>query len=298
MSKILLCLGTQKGEKVLRALLTGFPEKNFLVAVRKETGVAVSHEEAISSLAGDTVVSWREIRAGGERWIHERDVAAIICVGWNYMIPSEICEAVGREVVIAHDSLLPKYRGFAPLPTALINGEPEVGVTVLYAADEVDAGDILFQESLSVTSDDTIASLTERITPLYERGIISYLRGELTRTPQDHDQATYSIWRDDQDYWIDWNWSAEKIERSIRALGTPYAGARTLYENKVFTLTQATPVGDLNFEIRQTGKIHRLDAGRPIVVCGVGLLRIDEAEGLLPCTRLKGRFSLGTGSLD
>ncbi len=141
----------------------------------------------------------------------------MLCIGWHYLVPETVVRHLEGRVFVAHDSLLPKLRGFAPLPTALLTGERRTGVTFLRVGASVDDGDILWQQEVPIEPNDTIGDLIQRITPLYRDGTEQLLRGELRdRRPQDASQATYSIWRDEQDYWIRWGDSAQAIERAVR----------------------------------------------------------------------------------
>ena len=160
----------------------------------------------------------------------------------------------------------------------------------------MDNGDIFWQGDFSIGPGDTIADLIAKTIPLYRYGATAFLRGELPEaTPQDEGEATYSIWRNEEDYRINWQEEAAVIERSVRALGPPYPGAYTTLRGQRVVIHCAETVPDLNFAIRQPGKVFRLDdAGLPVVVCGKGLLRIRvatvEGESLLPFRSLRVRF--------
>ena len=160
----------------------------------------------------------------------------------------------------------------------------------------MDDGDILWQRRTEIAASDTIGNLIDKVVPLYREGTRRYLRGELTEgRPQDVRLATYSIWRDELDYRIDWLESADRIERTIRALGPPYLGAQSKLGVTPVVLHRAQVVGDLAFAIRQPGKIWSLDAqGRPLIVCGQGLLHLLDASvdgaSIFPLTSLRQRF--------
>ena len=112
---------------------------------------------------------------------------------------------------------------------------------------------------------------------------------------QDESKASYSLWRNEEDYSIDWTRNAADLERFVLALGYPYAGASTFLEDAPLRVLDVGVVDDVEFENRQPGKIFRLEDGCPVVVCGKGLLRITEAKladgsSLVPMKRLKVRF--------
>ena len=205
----------------------------------------------------------------------------VFCVGWQYLL---------REpqdgVVVFHDSLLPRYRGFAPTVAALINGDTSIGVTALSPTGEMDEGPILAQASICVSYPLKIVRALElQASLMIELAVEIHERwnnGRLSKINQDNEGATYSLWRDSTDYDIDWSRPAVEIARFVDAVGYPYAGARTTVRGEAIRVEEATQTDDLRFEIRQPGKIWKLDRDRPIVVCGSGLLRLDvctDAQG-------------------
>lgn len=300
MSAMLLCLATEKGLRVLEAAVSLRPRRPFVVCTFKETNVLQSFDQAIRDQARAAeipLLAWADFRQDPIGTLQRHEIDGVLCIGWRYLVPDHAVRHLGGNVVIAHDALLPKLRGFAPLPTALIIGEQETGVTFLRAGASVDDGDILWQGRITIDSADTIADLIHKVGPLYVEGALCYLRGELSAaTPQDHRQATYSIWRDELDYRLDWSKSAERLERTIRALGPPYLGAQTNLGGQVVVVERAELAPDLPFAIRQPGKVWSLDdAGRPTVVCGAGMLKITAAsragQSILPLKSLRQRFT-------
>jgi methionyl-tRNA formyltransferase len=294
-NSILLCVATEKG---LQAL--AFTESLQLhVCTHREINVSQSFTRPILELATETglpIVRWSEFLRDPITFIDERGIEAMLCIGWHYLVPDSVVKHLEGRVFVAHDSLLPKLRGFAPLPTALLTGEKRTGVTFLRVGEGVDDGDILWQQDVAIEAGDTIGDLIRRITPLYRDGTEQLLRGELRESRrQDPAEATYSIWRDELDYEIDWEDSAEMIELAVRALGEPYLGARTRWRDKTMVIHQAELVDDVCFAIRQPGKVWQLDAeGRPTVVCGEGLLRVLQAtvdgKTILPMRSLRVRL--------
>jgi methionyl-tRNA formyltransferase len=305
MGSYLFCLATRKGHRVLQELVKLRPDRSLYVCTFREKNVSESYDDAIKDLAVDAnipVVRWRDFRERPIEFLEQHEIRSIVCIGWKYLVPQTALEHLSGEVIVAHDSLLPKLRGFAPLPTALISGESETGVTFMRAGSGagectgVDGGDILWQGRIPIGENDSIAELIDKVSDLYAAGTSLYLCGELTEsTRQDESLATYSIWRDLTDYRIDWNESAARIERTIRALGPPYLGAQTTLDDHLVRLDKAEVLPHLEFAIRQPGKIWSLDSeGRPQVVCGQGMLKILEArigdDNLIPMASLRKRF--------
>jgi len=298
---VLFCVATEKGLSVLQAVYKSL-EIDIHVSTFREVKVVDSFDEKIRLFAIENklpMYAWKDIRKEGVGWLKKNRIWSIVCVGWRFMIPKDWIDYLNGHVLITHDSLLPKYRGFAPLASALINGEKEAGLTVMLAGAEMDTGDIIYQKIISIDTNYTISDLIKVIMPLFDEGVVSSLKkmisGKIKRKKQDHSKATYSIWRDEIDLWIDWNESASRIERTIRALGRPYMGARTRHGNEEVMVQKSEVVPDIPFEIRQPGKVWKLtNDGMPVVVCGKDMLLITEAsignKSLIPMKKLRVRF--------
>jgi methionyl-tRNA formyltransferase len=203
-----------------------------------------------------------------------RDLAFL--VGWQFLLPHS-----DADVVVFHDSLLPRYRGFAPTATALIKGDTEIGVTAISPCEAVDEGPIFGQKLTTITYPmkikDALSLQAKLMGELAIELIGQWRKGILSYAPQHSDRATFSIWRDEHDYEIDWSMSATEIQRFVDAVGYPYRGARTTVGGMAtIRVHDVSVVSDLAFEIRNVGKVWRLDDGRPTVICGSGLLRIDH----------------------
>ncbi len=289
---VVLYLSNQKGASVLRYLLgSPFACQVAEVITAPYTGTSDDSHTDILKMCNRDKVPCR-LRTESPEGASTGKYA--IAVGWRWMIESD------AEIIVLHDSILPRYRGWSPLVNMLINGEHEIGVTALHATDEVDAGDIIYQRSRSISYPITIAEAIQLVIPLYLDTVGKIMEDisegrSLPREPQNHANATYSLWRDEEDYRLDWLCSATQLCRCVDALGPPFAGARAVYKGKAVTIDRATPLPDVVFENRVPGKIFRLDDGRPVVVCGKGLLRIDrctDGDGnVIAFKSLRSRFT-------
>lgn len=195
-------------------------------------------------------------------------------IGWRWLIKDS------RNLVVFHDSILPQYRGFAPLVNSLINGERKLGVTALMAHENYDEGPILGQKSIDVVYPITIEEAIKVVEPLYSllvNDIFStIIEGvELNGVEQSNKRATFSLWLDDKDYFIDWNWSAEKIRRFVDAVGYPFDGAKALVNGRTVRILEVNETSDVIIEHRERhiGKVI-FSREYPVVVCGEGLLSI------------------------
>jgi len=198
-------------------------------------------------------------------------------VGWRWII-----EGNGL-LIVFHDSPLPKYRGFAPVVNMLIEGVDHLGVTALIASAAYDRGEVVGQEITRIEYPIKIKDAISKVVPLY-KNLVLRVTGQLLQTgrlesiPQDESRASYSLWRDDEDYLISWNWSAQKIKRFIDATGSPYKGASVIVKNSLVRVFDANVVEDVCIEAREDslGKVIFIEDGCPVVICGHGLLKLTE----------------------
>jgi methionyl-tRNA formyltransferase len=201
------------------------------------------------------------------------DADLIFLVGWQYLLPFQ-----DSRVVVFHDSLLPRYRGFAPTVAALLAGEDSVGVTAFNPDSGVDSGPIFAQASMLVRRPARIGEvLTGQAQLMVDLAIELIARmhsGPLVGQAQDEAHASYALWRDKEDYFIDWSWSATAIERFVYAVGYPYEGAHTLLKDTLIVIDECRVIEDLNFHHRDPGKVWSNGPNGPVVVCGTGLIEL------------------------
>lgn len=222
----------------------------------------------------------------------------IIAISWRWLIP------INSEniLITLHDSLLPKYRGFAPLVNQLLNKEPYIGVTAIVSDTEYDKGGIITQSKTKVNYPIRIKDAVAEVSVLYVDVLKNVIRHaieneSLKTTTQNESEATYSLWRDEEDYNIDWNKSSSEIRNFIFALGFPYKGASAYILNKKIRIHDAIEFNDLVVVNRDVGKVIFMENNFPVVVCGKGLLKITEAtydesgESALPLNKFRIRFS-------
>ncbi|MGA4996719.1 methionyl-tRNA formyltransferase [Streptomyces arboris] len=184
-------------------------------------------------------------RPDGELVERLKEVAPDIIVAnnWRTWMPPEIYNLPVHGTLNIHDSLLPAYAGFSPLIWALINGEPEVGVTAHLMDEELDAGDIVVQRSVTVGPTDTATDLFHRtvdlIAPVTTEALGLIASGQTEFTRQDRSKASFFHKRAEEDIRIDWNWPAEDLERLIRAQSAPYPSAFTFHKGQRLEVVSA-----------------------------------------------------------
>ncbi|THB82096.1 formyltransferase, partial [Pantoea allii] len=148
---------------------------------------------------------------------------------YRNLLSDEILQCAEKGAFNLHGSLLPKYRGRAPLNWALVNGERETGVTLHRMVKRADAGNILAQQTVAIEDQDNALTLHRKLTQAAEQLLNDVLprlcKGEVSEWPQDESQATRVSRRTAEDGRIDWNQSAETIHNLVRAVTDPWPGA-------------------------------------------------------------------------
>jgi methionyl-tRNA formyltransferase len=214
-----------------------------------------------------------------------------IAIGWRWLINNQ------KNLIVLHDSLLPKYRGFSPVVNMLINGESYLGATAIYANEKMDEGDILFQQKIKINYPLKIYKAIEIIADLYViivNDCFKYIlnKQKLPKIPQCENEASYSIWRNEEDYFIDWTMDAAEIVRFVNAVGYPYGGARTkTNDGETIKILECEKV-NIKSEINAPGKLLMFEEKYPIILCGQNAVKLLKVENMnkIPYTFKKFRI--------
>lgn len=170
----------------------------------------------------------------------------IVVVAYGRILPQIVLDLPLHGCVNVHYSLLPKYRGAAPMQWALIEGERVTGVTTMYLVAKMDAGPVLLQKEVPVAEDETAASLEAKLVPVGAELLLETIAGikdgSITAKEQDESQATYASMLKREDGAIDWRRPAVEIERRIRAFN-PWPSAFSYWEGKLVKIHRARVLG-------------------------------------------------------
>jgi methionyl-tRNA formyltransferase len=198
---------------------------------------------------------------------------AIVVVAYGHILPKWMIDLPRLGCINLHASLLPKYRGAAPIQWALIRGEAVTGVTTMRIDEGLDTGDILLRSETPIQDDDTTETLGERLSQVGADLMLETLRRleqrNLPPQPQDHAQATLAPMLKKEDGHIDWNLSAVEIWNRVRGL-RPWPGAFTTLRGKNLHIWAAH---------RPAGETMRAEPGT--LVAGQGKLRVICGQGTL-----------------
>ena len=211
--------------------------------------------------------------------LREINPDAIVVAAFGQILPKEILELPKYGCVNIHASLLPKYRGAAPIQWAVIDGEKESGITTMMMDVGLDTGDMLDRTVIPLAEDETGGSLFEKLSraggPLILKTLEALENGTAVRTKQPEEGATYAGMLDKSLGNIDWTQSAAKIERLIRGLN-PWPSAYTGYKGKTMKLW-AADVLEGTFE-GVPGEIIKVEKERFLVRTGDGALAVKELQ--------------------
>lgn len=284
--KLICFLMTDKGLSSLKyAIGRGYRENIGCVVSYNDKNTETDDSQRIFAYCekhGIPHFVWFKVKDHLSDIIVKHNITSAIAISWQYLIDLSINTFLQDDLIIFHDSLLPKYRGFAPTVTAMLCGDKITGVSVIKASQHVDSGEIILQEKVDISDTDYIHNVIEKQSMTYAKSFVEIIdrlkEGHLLATPQDHAAATYSVWRSLEDCRIDWSLSALMIHTLVRAVSSPYPGAYTFLENKKIIINRAELLDkDINFAIRDFGKIWTIKEGNPVVICGNGMLVITDA---------------------
>ena len=217
----------------------------------------------------------------------EPDVIAVAAYGqW---IPSEVFDLPPKRSLNLHPSLLPRHRGAAPIPSTILAGDPEVGLSVLFVEEEMDAGDLLGQLRMPIGDHETagslMATLADAAAPFFADTLAAWVAGKIVPQAQDHNQATWIDRMEKVAGHMDWSLPAGQLARCCRAF-SPWPGTYTFFEGKRLLVHRANalPSCHAGISAAEPGTVVQ-QASEIAVTTGDGLLRLDRVQ-------LEGRRSL------
>jgi methionyl-tRNA formyltransferase len=202
----------------------------------------------------------------------------IVVVAYGQILPKSVLEIPAHGCINVHASLLPKYRGAAPINKAIIDGETETGITTMYMDVGLDTGDMLVKKTLPIGPEETAGELHDRLASLGRETMEETLRqlcaGALQREVQDDAQSTYASMMKKEDGRIDWSRSALEIHNHVRGLD-PWPGAYTTINGELLKLAETRPE---TAEGDKPGSVIAADKHGVCVACGSGSLRIQQLQ--------------------
>ena len=204
---------------------------------------------------------------------------AIVVAAYGQILPPQVLAIPTHGCLNVHPSLLPEYRGAAPIAGAILAGEEETGVTIMLMDEGMDTGPILAQRRLTIEPEDTTESLSEKLSRLGAALLLEtlplWLRGGITPRPQDDSQATYTKPTAKEDGLIDWSLPAVEIWRRCRAY-YPWPSTYTYWRGELLKVLNAEALPHWSGE-GVPGQVMALDEGLAVAT-GEGALLLSEVQ--------------------
>ena len=204
-----------------------------------------------------------------------------VVVAYGRILPKRVLDVFPQGCLNIHASLLPSYRGAAPVPWAIIRGERETGVSIMRLDEGMDTGPVLATERVQIDPHDTAGSLTQRLAPLGANLLLDVLRaveeGSARETPQDDAQATYAPPLDKRAGVVDWSRPARAVCDLIRGVD-PWPGATTTASGEPLKLFAPSVASDeAGAAPAEPGRILAVNDSI-VVACGEGAARVGEVQ--------------------
>ena len=205
---------------------------------------------------------------------------AVVVIAYGQIIPQRLIEISRLGWINLHASLLPEYRGAAPIQRAIANGETRTGLTTMKIDAGLDTGPILLQSETQIGADETAPELSARLAeagaPLVAETLLKLDRGEIAPTPQDNSKATFAPTLEKEDGRVDWSLSAETIYNRIRGF-QPWPGAFTTFRGKTCQIW-GTPLKPVAAGGENGILLATREDGLLVICAGSSVLRIDFAQ--------------------
>lgn len=212
--------------------------------------------------------------------IKEINPDLIVVVAYGKILPKEIIDIPKYGIINVHSSLLPKYRGASPIHSAILNGDKESGVSIMYIEEGLDSGDVILKETCEITEDDTLGTLHDRLKELGAIGLEKALKlievGEVKAEKQDDSKATFVKPITKEQAKINWNNTKEVIFNQIRGLN-PFPGAYTHNEKNENIKIYKSEKLEKEYD-GENGTVVEMTKKGPVVKVANGALKLLEIK--------------------
>ena len=277
--------GTPRGFSLMQVLTNHGYKPEFCVILKEDDHENLKVSDKFLEFSQNTGISTsvkKKLSDADYETIKASNLDFIIVCGWRTLIKPFVNDYLKLGMIAAHDSLLPAYRGFAPLNWSIIHGEKQTGVSLFVINDgETDSGDIVLQKVVSIGDTEYAEDVYQKIIDATNAAYLEMMEvysnsGKLQTYPQDEALATYTCKRTPDDGKIDWQASSYSVYNLIRALAYPYSGAFFYHNNSKYTVKTAS-IGPQNAKVfsgRIAGRVIAIYEDGIEVLCGEGSVKI------------------------
>lgn len=257
----------------------------FAIILKEDDHETEKYSERISDLLNKYGVQnsiKKKLTETDHELIKSSNLDFIIVYGWRTLIDYNLNSFLKLGMIAVHHSLLPKYRGFAPIQWAIINGETETGVTLFQINEgEIDSGKIIAQQKIPIQLTDYGWNVEEKATQISIELLLQLFENHKTNNisfqEQNEKSATYTCKRIPDDGKINWHQTSLQIYNLIRALAHPNPGAFCFYEDHCYNIIKAS-LGESNnktFTGKIPGRIYKIFTDGIEVICGEGTIHLE-----------------------
>lgn len=212
--------------------------------------------------------------------IKEINPDLLVTAAYGKILPKSVLDIPKFGCINVHGSLLPKYRGAAPIQWSIINGEKVTGITTMYTDVGMDTGDMLVKAEIEITEDMTAGELHDKLSVLgadvLKETLLKLKAGTLERIPQSDSEATYAPMMTKEIGCIDWTKSSREIHNLVRGTN-PWPGAYTSYDGKKMKVWMTSVISE-DENNSKAGTILKVGKDGIVVACGLGKLNIKEIQ--------------------
>lgn len=283
--RVLFVGAVQEGRRCLDAMIARQERFAGIVTINESLASTTSGAVPFDDVARQNGIPLLKVAnlnsPGSIEKVRELAPDLILVIGWTRLLGKELLAIPRLGCVGFHASLLPAYRGRAPVNWAIINGETETGNTMFFLDEGVDTGDIIAQRRIPISKDDTCQTLYEKVSDSAIEMLVENLQplkqGRAPRMPQDHSKATVMKKRRPEDGLIDWNRTSGQIHDWVRALTHPYPGAFTGLDGRRLFIWQAGDAGDGDTGAGP-GVVLEVVGDRAMVATARGKLAVTRAQ--------------------
>jgi methionyl-tRNA formyltransferase len=219
-------------------------------------------------------------------WVRAQNADVALVVAYGRILPPDVLAGPRLGCVNVHASLLPKYRGAAPIVWAIVNGETETGVTLMKLDEGMDTGPTFAEVTTPIEPEETAGELSQRLSRMGAEAVRTwlpqYVAGRCSLKPQAHDRATLAPMLEKSNGAIEWTESAQRVHDRVRGMN-PWPGGFTTARGKVVKV-HATRVVEAQVAGQSAGTVLVADKSRVLVACGGGCveLLVVQPEGKRP----------------
>jgi len=215
------------------------------------------------------------------KFLKNLDADLFVIIAYGQIFSREVLDIPKIMPINIHASLLPRYRGAAPVNWAIINGEKKSGITIIYVTPKLDSGPVILQEEIKIEDKDTAVSLEEKLSfagaKLLGQALIKIDNRDYRLVEQDEDEVMFAPKMKKEVGLIDWSASAADIHNQVRGV-LPWPGAFTSLRGKMLKIFQAEILPIFPNHQPCPGEVVRADKAGIVTACGRGFLKIDELQ--------------------